>query len=90
MDVDDRGQILLKPDYKAWLEQQGAAKAAGAANPAYGSPQNGGSSGAAVPDGGVGYVPPSALNVAQGMGTSSGLGQNAFGNGVAAGTAAHV
>lgn len=94
MQVDDRGQIRLKDDYKAWLDQQGAAQAAGLTSPAavggQASAAPGGSNAMVVPDGGVGYVPSSYLNVAPGMGTTSGLGQNAFGNGVSAGAAAHV
>lgn len=102
MEVDERGQMHLKPDYKAWLEQQaelrqaqqqrgaagagGQAAGAGAGASAGGTPANGGM----IQDGGVGYLPPSALNVGAGMGTSSGLGTNNFGNGVASGIAAHV
>lgn len=109
MEVDERGQMHLKPDYKAWLEQQaelrqaqqqrGAAGAGGqAAGPYAGAVGAGAGAGAGgtpadggmIQDGGVGYVPPSALNVGAGMGTSSGLGSNNFGNGVTSGITAHV
>lgn len=89
MTVDDRGQIRLRDDFRAWVDQQAAARAA---NPAQAGQAMAASSGApgAVPDGGAGYVPPSAMQVAPGTGTTSGFGSNAFGNGVTAGNAAHV
>ncbi|SPC67585.1 uncharacterized protein UHOD_03606 [Ustilago sp. UG-2017b] len=94
MDVDERGQMQLKPDYRAWLEQQGELRQQQAAQGGGQAVEAGGATGAAaggvVQDGGVGYVPPSFLNVGTGMATSSGLGGNNFGNGVAAGSAAHV
>lgn len=86
--VDDRGQIRLKDYFKSWLEQRGAA--AGASGSGRGGGAAGGVGAETVPDGGAGYVPPSAMNVAPDTGASSGFGANTFGNGVAAGTAAHV
>lgn len=92
--MNERGQMQLKPDYKAWLEQQGELRQQQAAQGGGQAVEAGGATGAAaggvVQDGGVGYVPPSFLNVGTGMATSSGLGGNNFGNGVAAGSAAHV
>ena len=86
LQVDKRGQVHLDPEYREWLEQQGAAKQSGAMNPAYGGAGVLSPNGAVAPDGGVGFVPPSALNV--GAGTSLGVG--GLGNGLQAGTAAHV
>lgn len=89
MTVDERGQIRLRDDFRAWVDQQAAARAANPAQAATGG--GGGDYGVgAVPDGGAGYIPPSAMQVAAGTGTTSGFGQNAFGNGVTAGSAAHV
>lgn len=90
MEVDEFGQIHLKADYREWLEQQGAAK-----DLAMNNPLNGGAgvphpNEAQVPDGGVGWVPPTALNTGVGMGGTSGLGITNLGNGVQAGTAAHI
>ncbi|SPO27373.1 uncharacterized protein UTRI_10490 [Ustilago trichophora] len=95
MYVDERGQARLKPDYLEWLEQQAAARAANPAAAAAPGGQmrtapDGTYTGGQVQDGGVGYVPPSYLNTGAGMGTTSGLGQTGFGNGITAGTAAHV
>lgn len=85
MKVDERGEMHFQEDYEKWLEDRAASKSDLA-----GGAVAGGAAGGAAPDGGVGYVPPSALNTGAGLGGSSGLGTNAFGNGVAAGTAAHV
>ncbi|SJX62577.1 uncharacterized protein SRS1_10759 [Sporisorium reilianum f. sp. reilianum] len=89
MTVDERGQIRLRDDFRAWIDQRAAANAANPAAAAGGAGGAGGGQGA-VPDGGAGYIPPSAMQVAPGTGTTSGFGTAAFGNGVAAGAAAHV
>ena len=89
--VDDRGQIRLKPDFKAWMDQQGAARAAGASSMAYGGQgavASGG--GAMMPGGAAGYTEPLPQYVAPGTGTTSGFGTTTFGNGVVAGSAAHA
>ncbi|GAC94509.1 hypothetical protein PHSY_002081 [Pseudozyma hubeiensis SY62] len=89
MTVDDRGQIRLRDDFRSWLEQRQAAGAQMTA-PAAGGGAGGGAGAGALPDGGAGYIPPSAMTFAPGTGTASGLGQNSFGNGVTAGSAAHI
>lgn len=89
MTVDDRGQIRLRDDFRSWLEQRQAAGAQMTA-PAAGGSAGGGAGAGAIPDGGAGYIPPSAMTFAPGTGTASGLGQNSFGNGVTAGNAAHI
>ncbi len=66
MEVDEYGQIHLKADYREWLEQQGAAKDLAMNNPVnsgLGVPHP---DGAQVPDGGVGWIPPTALNTVLG------------------------
>lgn len=90
MMVDERGQIHLQPDYQAWLEQRAKAKENGAVGLMSGGIGGAGGSGGVVPDGGAGSIPPSQLNTGASMGGTSGLGTSAFGNGVAAGAAAHV
>ncbi|EST04795.1 hypothetical protein PSEUBRA_006094 [Kalmanozyma brasiliensis GHG001] len=82
--VDDRGQIRLKDDFRSWLEERAAAGAA------MGSSQAQGGAGGAAPNGGSGSLPASEMKVASGTGTGSGFGETTFGNGVAAGAAAHV
>ncbi|KAJ9480285.1 hypothetical protein PHBOTO_003526 [Pseudozyma hubeiensis] len=89
MTVDDRGQIRLRDDFRSWLEQRQAAGAQMTGSAAGGG-AGGGVGAGAVPDGGAGYIPPSAMTFAPGTGTASGLGQNSFGNGVTAGSAAHI
>ncbi|SNX85462.1 uncharacterized protein MEPE_04171 [Melanopsichium pennsylvanicum] len=94
MDVDDRGQPRFKPEFFAWLQQRAANGPSGVADSAAASgqylPLTNGANGAAVPYGGVGYVPASYLSYQQGTSGTAGLGQNTLGNGVTAGAAAHI
>lgn len=86
LNIDNKGQVHLKEDYREWLESVGAARANAGNNPMTTGSGVPGPGGAVAPDGGVGFVPPSALNV----GEAAGFGAGNLGNGMQTGTAAHV